>query len=93
MLINHGKIIATIMLSALAATSAIAADSAENALASIDGARPETAAVNRDLARRATRAAIEDAIDAVLSANRQHLDFRMNGRTSTKASEESTDGR
>lgn len=93
MLSKHCQTIATIIVAALLTTGACAADSAENGPARNDPARPKAAEMNRALARQANKAAVEDAVEAVLYANRQHLDFLINGRTSRKTSEEATDGR
>lgn len=93
MLENHLKRIAIIMAGALIATAASAADTVN---AGADRQHPSakaSAALNRILAREANTAAAEDAIEAVLNANRLHLDTRLNGRTSARTSEESMNGR
>jgi len=45
------------------------------------------AELNRQLAKSATTAAVEDAVEAVLAANKLDLDIRFIGRTSVKIAE------
>ncbi len=78
---------------ALFVISANAAETAAAGVAKSGPSTPDSAAVNRNLAREANTAAAEEAIEAVLNANRLHLDIRLNGRTSARTSEEALSGR
>ena len=82
-----------IAATALFLMSANAAETADAGVAMSGPSTPDSAAVNRNLAREANTAAAEDAIEAVLNANRLLLDIRLNGRTSGKTSEETLSGR
>ena len=93
MLKNHLKTVALIFTAALMATSVSAADAPDAGVDRSSPPAPDSAATNRNLAREATTAAAEDAIEAVLIANRLHLDIRLNGRTSGRTSDESVSGR
>jgi hypothetical protein len=87
------RIIATILAAVLLTASVNAAETAEADSATDNPAGPDTAEMNRDLARQANNVAVEDAIEAVLFANKLNLDIRINGRTSAYTSEEPVDGR
>jgi len=78
------RIIATITLSSLLSAAAAAAADKDAAAESTAVTTVETAALNRNLAASATTAAAEDAIEAVLAANKLDLDIRFIGRTSGK---------
>ena len=88
MTLNRTRIIATIIVSSLfAASAAVAAD--QDAIASTTATATaattaDTAELNRNLAASANTAAVEDAIEGVLAANKLDLDIRFIGRTSVK---------
>ena len=81
MTLNRTRIIATIVVSSLFAASAAVADD-QDGIAAATAAT--TAELNRDLAALANTAAVEDAIEGVLAANKLDLDIRFIGRTSVK---------
>ncbi len=82
MKLNRTQIIATIVISSLFAASAAVADDKDAVAATTATATADTAEVNRNLAEAAHTAAVEDAIEAVLAANKLDLDIRVIGRTS-----------
>ena len=82
MRLNKTGILRTIAVLGLFAAAAAAADD-EQAVADPERvATSDTASVNRNLAASANIAAAEDAIEAVLAANKLDLDIRLIGRTS-----------
>ncbi len=88
MTLNRTRIIATIIISSLFAVSAAVADD-QDAIASTTAVATaattaDTAELNRNLAASANTAAVEDAIEGVLAANKLDLDIRFIGRTSVK---------
>jgi hypothetical protein len=91
MLSINTRAIATIVAAVLLTASVNATETADSAKS--DPAAKNTEETNRVLARQANNVAVEDAIDAVLHANKLALDIRMNGRTSSYTSEEPVDGR
>lgn len=90
---NHLIRIAIIITGTLMTMSASAADSEDAGVTRQEPSTRQSATINRSLAREANTSAAEDAIEAVLTANRLHLDIRLNGRTSGRTSEKSTNGR
>ena len=81
---NRTRIIATIIVSSLFAASTAAADN-ENAVAkTIAAPTDDTAKRNRNLAESVNTASVEDAIEAVLAANKLDLEVRFIGPTSVK---------
>ncbi len=88
MTLNRTRIIATIIVSSLFAASAALAND-QDAIASTTAAATaattaDTAELNGNLAASANTAAVEDAIEGVLAANKLDLDIRFIGRTSVK---------
>lgn len=84
MTLNRTRIIATIVVSSLFATSAAVADDQDGDAAATAATTADTAELNRNLAASANTAAVEDAIEGVLAANKLDLDIRFIGRTSLK---------
>jgi len=82
MKLNRTQIIATIIISSLFASGAAVADDKDAAAATMAATPADTAELNRDLAEAAHTAAVEDAIEGVLAANKLDLDIRFIGRTS-----------
>lgn len=77
-----GFIATTITLSLLAGGAA-AGESADDDVIEVRARLvSDPAEVNRDLAKRAHAAAVEDAIQALLADNKVELDIRVIGRTS-----------
>jgi hypothetical protein len=85
MTLNRTRIIATIIVTSLFAASAALAND-QDAIASTTAAATtaDTVELNRNLAASANIAAVEDAIEGVLAANKLDLDIRFIGRTSVK---------
>jgi hypothetical protein len=81
---NRTHIIATIVVSSLFAASTAVADDQDEAAAATAATTTDTAELNRNLAASANTAAVEDAIEGVLAANKLDLDIRFIGRTSVK---------
>jgi len=79
---NRTQIIATIVISGLFAASTAVADDKDDVAATTATTTADTAELNRNLAKAAHAAAIEDAIEGVLAANKLDLDIRFIGRTS-----------
>lgn len=76
-------IIATTVTVALLAGGAAAGEGADHDVIVVRArAVSDPAEVNRDLAKRAHAAAVEDAIQALLADNKLDLDIRVIGRTS-----------
>ncbi len=84
MTLNRTRIIATIVVSSLFAASAAVADDQDGVAAAAAATTADTAKLNRNLAASANTAAVEDAIEGVLAANKLDLDIRFIGRTSVK---------
>ncbi len=88
MKLNRTQIIATIVLSSLFAASAAIADDKDAVVATTAATTADTAELNRNLAasahlaEAAHTAAVKDAIEGVLAANKLDLDIRFIGRTS-----------
>lgn len=72
------------------ATSAGATD---NNTPGNDQQSADAAGINRDLVREAHAQAVEDAIQAVLQANRLNLDSRINSRSAGRMPLAAVDGR
>lgn len=81
------RIITTLLVSGMLAAPAAATDDkdADAKLAAANVA--DAAELNRELAKSATTAAVEDAVEAVLAANKLDLDIRFVGRTSVKVAD------
>ncbi len=84
MKLNRTQIIATIVISSLFAASAAIADDKDAVVATTAATAADTAELNRNLAEAAHTAAVEDAIEGVLAANKLDLDIRFVGRTSVR---------
>ncbi len=85
MTLNRTRIIATIVVTSLFAASAAVADDQDGVASTTAAATTaDTAELNRNLAASANTAAVEDAIEGVLAANKLDLDIRFIGRTSVK---------
>lgn len=84
MTLNRTRIIATIIVSSCFAVSAAVADDQDGLAAATAATTADTAELNRNLATSANTAAVEDAIEGVLAANKLDLDIRFIGRTSVK---------
>ena len=84
MTLNRTRIIATIIVYSLFAASAALADDLDEVAAATAATTADTAELNRNLAASANTAAVEDAIEGVLAANKLDLDIRLIGRTSVK---------
>ena len=82
MTLNRNRIIATIVVSALIAASAPAAENQDAVAETTAATTADTAELNRNRAESANTAAVEDAIEAVLADNKLELDIRLIGRTS-----------
>ena len=82
MKLNRTQIIATIVISSLFAASAAVADDKAAVTTATAATTADTAELNRDLAEAAHAAAVEDAIEGLLAANKLDLDIRVIGRTS-----------
>jgi hypothetical protein len=85
MKLNRTQIIATIVISGLFAASTALADDKDAVAATTATATAtatDTTELNRNLAEAAHTAAVEDAIEGVLAANKLDLDIRFIGRTS-----------
>lgn len=82
MKLNRTQIIATMVISGLFAASAAVADDKDAVAATTATATADTAELNRNLAEAAHTAAVKDAIEGVLAANKLDLDIRFIGRTS-----------
>ncbi len=80
MKLNRTQIIATIVISSLFAASAAVAD--DKAVVTTATATADTTELNKNLAEAAHTAAVEDAIEGLLAANKLDLDIRVIGRTS-----------
>jgi len=81
---NTTRIIATIVISGLFAATAVAADDKDAVAETKAATTTDTAKLNSSLAESANTAAVEDAIEAVLAANKLDLEIRFVGRTSVK---------
>ncbi len=81
---NRTRIIATIVISGLFAATAVAADGKDAVADTKAATTTDTAKLNSSLAESANTAAVEDAIEAVLAANKLDLDIRFVSRTSVK---------
>jgi hypothetical protein len=81
---NVTRIIATIVVSTLFAAGAAVAEDKDDLAETTAATTNDTAEVNRNRARSANTAAAEDAIEALLAANKLRLDMRLIGRTSTR---------
>jgi hypothetical protein len=79
---NVTRIIATIVVSTLFAASAAVAEDNDAVAETKPVTASDTAELNRDRARSANTAAAEDAIEAVLAANKLRLGIRLIGHTS-----------
>jgi len=81
------RIFTALLVSGMLAVPAAAADDkvADAKMAAANAAN--AAELNRELAKSATTAAVEDAVEAVLAANKLDLDIRFIGRTSVKIAE------
>ena len=90
---TYRRTVTTIIASVLLAASVNATEPADADSAGNEPAKSLASEINRDLARQANTVAVRDAIEAVLSANKLHLDIRINARTSAQTPEETTDGR
>ncbi len=84
MTLNRTRIIATIVVSNWFAASAAVADDQDVVAAATVATTADTAELNRNFAASANTAAVEDAIEGVLAANKLDLDIRFIGRTSLK---------
>ncbi len=84
MTLNRTCIIATIVVSSWFAASAALADDQDVVAAATVATAADTAELNRNFAASANTAAVEDAIEGVLAANKLDLDIRFIGRTSVK---------
>jgi len=84
MTLNRTRIIATIVVSNWFAASAAVAHDQDVVAAATVATTADTAELNRNFAASANTAAVEDAIEAVLAANKLDLDIRFIGRTSLK---------
>ena len=82
MRLNKIGILRTFAVLGLFAAGAAAADDKRSFADPERAATTDTASVNRNLAASANIAAAEDAIEAVLAANKLDLDIRLIGRTS-----------
>jgi hypothetical protein len=88
MKLNRTQIIATIVISSLFAASAAVADDKAAVTTATAATTADTAELNRNLAtsahlaEAAHAAAVEDAIEGLLAANKLDLDIRVIGRTS-----------
>ena len=82
MKLNRTQIIATIVISSLFAASAAVADDETAVTTATAATTADTAELNRNLAASAHTAAVEDAIEGLLAANKLDLDIRVIGRTS-----------
>ncbi len=82
MKLNRTQIIATIVISSLFAASAAVADDKAVVTTATAAATADTTELNKNLAEAAHTAAVEDAIEGVLAANKLDLDIRFIGRTS-----------
>ncbi len=81
MTLNRTRIIAKIVVSSLFAASTAVADDQDGVAAATTA---DTAELNRNFAASANTAAVEDAIEGLLAANKLDLDIRFIGRTSLK---------
>ncbi len=84
MTLNRTCIIATIVVSSWFTASAAVADDQDVVAAATVATTADTAELNRNFAASANTAAVEDAIEGVLAANKLDLDIRFIGRTSLK---------
>ncbi len=84
MRLTRNRILRTIAVSGLFAASGAAADDNEAVAGTERATTTDTAGVNRNLAALANIAAAEDAIEAVLAANKLALEIRFVGATSEK---------
>ena len=84
MTLNRTCIIATIVVSSWFAASPAVADDQDVVAAATVATTADTAELNRNFAASANTAAVEDAIEGVLAANKLDLDIRFIGRTSLK---------
>ncbi len=82
MKLNRTQIIVTIAISSLFAVNAAVADDKAAVAATTAATTADTTELNRDLAEAAHTAAVEDAIEGLLAANKLDLDIRVIGRTS-----------
>lgn len=81
---NVTRIIATIVVSTLFAAGAAVAEDQDTDVEATAVTTSDTAELNRNRAKSANTAAVEDAVEAVLAANKLHLDIRLIGRTSVQ---------
>jgi hypothetical protein len=81
---NVTRIIATIVVSTLFAAGAAVAEDQDTDIEATAVTTSDTAELNRNRAKSANTAAVEDAVEAVLAANKLHLDIRLIGRTSVQ---------
>jgi hypothetical protein len=81
---NVTRIIATIVVSTLFAAGAAVAEDKDTDVEATAATTSDTAELNRNRAKSANNAAVEDAVEAVLAANKLHLDIRLIGRTSVQ---------
>ncbi len=84
---NVTRIIATIVVSTLFAASAAVAEDKDVVTETTAATTTDTADLNTNRARSANTAAAEDAIEALLAANKLHLDIRLIGRTSVQVAD------
>lgn len=84
---NVTRIIATIVVSTLFAATAAVAEDKHTDVESTTVTTSDTAELNRNRAKSANTAAVEDAVEAVLAANKLRLDIRLIGRTSEQMAE------
>ena len=71
-------------MSGMLVAPAAAADDKDAGAKMAAASAADTAELNRKLAKSATTAAVEDAVEAVLAENKLDLDIRIIGRTSVK---------
>ena len=81
---NVTRIITTIVVSTLFAAGAAVAEDQDTDVEATTVTTSDTAELNRNRAKSANTAAVEDAVEAVLAANKLHLDIRLIGRTSVQ---------
>lgn len=81
MLIRNTPMIATFIALAAFNGGATAADADIDVVETTAHRVANPDDVNRNLARRAHVAAVEEAVEALLAANESHLDIRIAGRT------------
>lgn len=87
MKVNVTKAIATIIATTLLAAGTAAAEERDPAAVAATVTTSDTAELNRDRAKSATTAAVEDAIASVRAANKLRLDTRLLDRISVHAAD------